>query len=95
MQRTNFSRAFIMSRNHVANLVSYDLAFKLLRNIGNLLQARRDLMNRELQINPLCVASLFLALGIVTFLILHPMNQAWSAVGDNSILSFFGVLLHP
>ena len=52
-------------------------------------------MNRELQINPLCVASLFLALGIVTFLILHPMNQAWSAVGDNSILSFFGVLLHP
>ena len=51
-------------------------------------------MNRELEINPLCVASLLLALAIVTFLILHPMNQAWSAVGDNSFLSLFRVLLH-
>ena len=55
---------------------------------------RKGHMNRELEINPLCVASLLLALAIVAFLILHPMNQAWSAVGDNSILSFFRIVLH-
>ena len=51
-------------------------------------------MNRDVEINPLCVASLFLALAILAFLLLHPMNHASSA-GGYSILSLFRVLVHP
>lgn len=50
-------------------------------------------MNRRAEINPLCVAFVFLALGVVTFLLLHPLNHAASAYSP--LPSFFALLLNP
>ena len=52
-----------------------------------------DRMNRRVEINPLCLASLFLALVIVTFLILNPLNCSSSGCG--STLALIAVLLNP
>ena len=52
-----------------------------------------DRMNRRVEINPLCLASLFLALVIVTFLVLNPLNCVSSGCG--STLALIAVLLNP
>ena len=52
-------------------------------------------MNSQEEINPLCVTCVFLAIAILVFLVLHPMNYASPGAGGSSILSLLGALISP
>jgi hypothetical protein len=50
-------------------------------------------MNRMVEINIWCLASVFLAIAVVMFLLLHPLNCVSSECGP--ISSLFAVLINP
>ena len=49
-------------------------------------------MNTQVETSPWCIASVFLAIAIVTFLLIHPLNNASSGGGPFSYL--FALLLN-
>jgi hypothetical protein len=50
-------------------------------------------MNRTVGINLWCVAAVFIAIAVVMFLVVHPLNCISS--GSSPISSLFAVLLNP
>jgi hypothetical protein len=50
-------------------------------------------MNKPIEINPWCVASVLLAIAVVMFLVIHPLNCVSS--GCSPISSLLAVLLNP
>jgi hypothetical protein len=50
-------------------------------------------MNRMEEINPWCVAAVLIAIAVVTFLVIHPLNCVSS--GGSPISSLIAVLLNP
>ena len=49
-------------------------------------------MNRPIEINPWCIACGFLALAVVTFLVVHPLNSLSS--GSVSVGSLVAAVMH-
>jgi hypothetical protein len=49
-------------------------------------------MNKVVEINPWCIAFVFVALAIVGFLLVHPLNCA-SPVCSSQVASLFSVIL--
>jgi hypothetical protein len=80
-------------RNLCRNPASSRLASELLCDGREDDDKEGDRMNKPIEINPWCVASVFFAIGVVMFLGLHPLNCVSS--GCSPISSLFVALLNP